>query len=141
MVMQFMAVIAYLITGIVVNKFGKLINMTVRAFAAAVILAVWLVMQWDAKVFWVMGALSWAVASAVWAIAVGYVVEQFPTNIRAVGFSSAYATGCLIATVVPIAMGDVALKIGLTTVMAAVSVFYFIAMIAILLMKETKAQL
>ena len=115
--------------------------MTVRAFAAAVILAVWLVMQWDAKVFWVMGALSWAVASAVWAIAVGYVVEQFPTNIRAVGFSSAYATGCLIATVVPIAMGDVALKIGLTTVMAAVSVFYFIAMIAILLMKETKAQL
>jgi hypothetical protein len=136
-----MAVIAYLIAGIVANKFGKLINMTVRAFVAAVTLALWLGMQWDEKVFWVMGALGWAVASAVWAIAVGFVVKQFPTNIRAVGFSSAYATGRLIATLVPIAMAAVALKIGLTTVMASVSVFYFIAMIAILLMKETKAQL
>jgi hypothetical protein len=38
-------------------------------------------------------------------------------------------------------MGAVAVKIGLTQVMAAVSIFYFIAMIAILLMKESKAQL
>jgi MFS family permease len=141
MVMQFMAVIAYLIAGIVADKFGKRTTMAICAFLSAVTLAVWLGMEWNDKVFWVMGAIAWAAASAVWALAMGFVVEQFPTNIRAVGFSSAYATGRLIATVVPIVMGAVALKIGLTTVMASVSIFYFIAMIAILLMKETKAQL
>jgi MFS family permease len=141
MVMQFMAVIAYLIAGVVGDKFGKRVTMAVCAFLSAFLLAVWLGMEWGTKVFWILGAFAWAVASAIWALAVGFVVEQFPTNIRAEGFSDAYATGRLIATIVPIAMGAVALKIGLTAVMASVSVFYFIAMIAILLMKETKAQL
>ena len=141
MFMQFAAVIAYLIAGIIADKFGKRITMAVCAFLSAVTLYVWLGMQWDATVFWVMGTLNWACASAVWAIAMGFVVEQFPTNIRAVGFASAYSTGRLLSTLVPILMGAAAQKIGLTQVMASVSVFYLIAMIAILLLKETKAQL
>jgi hypothetical protein len=38
-------------------------------------------------------------------------------------------------------MGAVAAKLGLTIVMAGVCLFYIVAMFAILLMKETKAQL
>ena len=71
----------------------------------------------------------------------GLSVEQFHTNIRAVGFASAFSTGRLVATLVPIGMAAVAVKVPLTLVMAGVCVFYLIAMFAILLMKETKAQL
>ncbi|MGC9977395.1 MAG: MFS transporter, partial [Syntrophales bacterium] len=141
MFMQFAAIIAYLIAGIIADKFGKRITMAICAFLSAVTLYVWLGMQWGATVFWVMGTLSWACASAVWAIAMGFVVEQFPTNIRAVGFASSYSTGRLLSTLVPIVMGAAAQKIGLTQVMSSVSVFYLIAMIAILLLKETKANL
>jgi MFS family permease len=142
MVMQFMAVIAYFAAGIVADKFGKRRTMAVCAFLSALTLALWLGMEWeDDRIFWVLGAIAWAVASGVWALAIGLTVEQFPTNVRAVGFASAYSTGRLLTTLVPLVMGAVAVKIGLTQVMAAVSIFYFIAMIAILLMKESKAQL
>jgi MFS family permease len=140
-VLQFTAVIAYFVGGIIADKFGKRSTMAVCAFLSAVTLFLWLGFEWSDNVFYAMGVLAWSIPSVVWAVAMGLTVEQFPTNIRAVGFASAYSTGRLLVTLVPIAMGAVAMKIGLTTVMAAVSVFYFIAMIAILLMKETKAQL
>jgi MFS family permease len=140
-VLQFTAVIAYFVGGIIADKIGKRLTMAVCAFLSAVTLFLWLGFEWSDNVFYAMGVLAWSIPSVVWAVAMGLTVEQFPTNIRAVGFASAYSTGRLLVTLVPIAMGAVAMKIGLTTVMAAVSVFYLIAMIAILLMKETKAQL
>jgi MFS family permease len=142
MVMQFAAVAAYLVAGVIADKFGKKVTMAVCAFLAAVTLYAWLGVEWeDERIFWAAGALNWAIASGVWAIAMGFVVEQFPLQIRAVGFASAYSTGRLLVTIAPLIMGAAAKTVGLTQVMAAVSIFYLIAMVAILMMKETKAQL
>ncbi len=139
--LQLACVVAYVVGGIIADKFGKKITMAVSAFLSAVTLFFWLGFKWDDNIFYALGTLNWGIASVVWAVAMGLTVEQFPTNIRAVGFASAFSTGRLVATLVPIAMAAVAMKIGLTMVMAAVSVFYLIAMFAILLMKETKAHL
>src|SRR5208283_398606 len=127
--------------GILADKFGKRRVMAIAAFLSAITGFLWLGFSWSDNVFYVLGFIAWSIPSVVWAVAMGLSVEQFHTNIRAVGFASAYSTGRLVATVVPLIMAAIAMKVALTLVMAGVCVFYIIAMFAILLMKETKAQL
>jgi MFS family permease len=140
-VLQLTAVIAYFLGGILADKFGKRRVMAIAAFLSALTGFLWLGFSWSDNVFYVLGFIAWSIPSVVWAVAMGLSVEQFHTNIRAVGFASAYSTGRLVATVVPLIMAAIAMKVALTLVMAGVTVFYIIAMFAILLMKETKAQL
>jgi hypothetical protein len=77
----------------------------------------------------------------IWAILSAYLVEQFPTNIRAVGIAAGFSTGRLIATVIPLIMGAAAQQIGLTVVMSAVSVFYLLCMFGVLMLRDTKAHM
>jgi MFS family permease len=140
-ILQLSAIIVYAIAGIIADKFGKRKVMAIAAFISAITGFLWLGFEWDDNVFYALGVIAWSVPSIVWAVAIGISVEQFPTNLRGVGFASSFSTGRLVATVVPLAMGAVAAKLGLTIVMAGVCLFYIVAMFAILLMKETKAQL
>ncbi len=142
MVLQFAAAAAYLMGGICAHKFGKRVSMAAFAFLSAVTFYVWLGFEWeDDRIFFLCGGANWFVASAIWAILAAYLVEQFPTHIRAVGVAAGFSTGRLISTIVPLAMGAAASQLGLTTVMTAISVFYLIAMIAILMLKESKGHI
>lgn len=138
--LQFSAIIAYVIAGVVADKFGKRVVIIIASFLSAVTLYLWLGMSWDLTMFMTWGAINWACASVIWAVLGAFLVEQFPTGIRAVGVASAYSTGRLITTVVPIMMGAAAMKVGMTTVMAAISIFYIVGMIATLGLKETKVK-
>ena len=141
MMLQISAALAYLVGGFCGDKFGKRPSMAVFSFLSAVTLYVWLGMEWEDTMFFVWGASAWIVASAIWAILSAYLVEQFPTNIRAVGVAAGFSTGRLIATIVPLAMGAAAQKIGLTTVMTAMAVFYLICMFGVLMLKDSKAHI
>ncbi len=141
MVLQMLAAVAYLVGGICATRFGKRPSMAVFAFLSAVTFFGWLAFEWSDTVFFIWGGSNWLVASAIWAILAAYLVEQFPTNIRAVGVAAGFSTGRLISTVVPLAMGAAAQQIGLTTVMTAISIFYLIAMFAVLMLKETRGHI
>jgi AAHS family cis,cis-muconate transporter-like MFS transporter len=141
MFLQCASLAASLVGGIIADKFGKKKMMAISAFLSAATLYIWLGMDWDDNVFYAIGTFHWFIAGVVWAVAIGFTVEQFPTNIRAVGFASAFSTGRLLVTIAPLLMGAAAKQVGLTQVMTAVSIFYLIAMVAILLLKETKAHL
>ena len=139
--LQVSAAVCYLLSGVISDKIGKRTTIAVCSFLAAVTLYFWLGMIWDQTVFMIWGLINWGVASAIWAILLGFTVEQFPTNIRALGTASTYATGRLVSTLVPLAMGAAAQKVGLTTVMAAISIFYLVAMFAALMLKDTRAHI
>jgi predicted MFS family arabinose efflux permease len=141
MVLQFLAAIAYVVGGICATKFSKRSSMAVFAFLSAVTFFGWLAFDWDDNIFFLWGGCNWMVASAIWAILAAYLVEQFPTNIRAIGVAAGFSSGRLIATVVPLAMGAAAAQIGLTAVMTAISIFYLVAMVAVLMLKESKGHM
>jgi MFS family permease len=142
MFLQGMAVLSYGIGGFCGQKFGKRPSMAVFSFLAAVTLYLWLGLEWEAdNMFYLMGAIAWLTASCIWAILSAYLVEQFPTNIRAVGVAAGFSTGRLIATVVPLAMGAAAQQIGLTTVMTAMAIFYLICMFGVLMLRDSSAHI
>ncbi|PKN18138.1 MAG: hypothetical protein CVU71_11525 [Deltaproteobacteria bacterium HGW-Deltaproteobacteria-6] len=137
MTLQFVAAGLYFVGGWAGDKFGKRRVMAICAFISAITMYLWLGIQWESDmVFNILAAIAWGFPSIIWAILLAYLVEQFPIHIRAVGVASAFSTGRLIATVIPIAMGAVAQQIGLTVVMAAVSVFYLIAMFGVLMLRD-----
>jgi MFS family permease len=126
----------------IAQKIGKRTAMAIFAFLSAVTFFVWLGFDWESDaVFFLCGGLNWMVASAIWAILAAYLVEQFPTHIRAVGVAAGFSTGRLISTVVPLAMGAAASQLGLTHVMTAIAVFYLLAMVAVLMLKESKGHM
>jgi MFS family permease len=141
MMLQIAAALAYLVGGFCGDKFGKRPSMAVFSFLSAVTLYVWLGMEWEDTMFFVWGASAWIVASAIWAILSAYLVEQFPTNIRAVGVAAGFSTGRLIATIVPLAMGAAAQHVGLTSVMTAMAVFYLICMFGVLMLRDSKVHI
>ena len=141
MFLQIIAAIAYIIGGMIAHKIGTRITMAIFSFVAAVTFFAWLAFDWSDKVFFAWGSLNWMSASAIWAILAAYLVQQFPTNIRAVGVAAGFSTGRLISTLVPIVMGTAALKIGMTTVMAVISIFYLICMVGVLMLKEDRGHL
>jgi fucose permease len=137
LILQFSAIAGYFVAGWAGDKFGKRRVMAICAFISAITMYLWLGIQWESDmVFNILAAIAWGFPSIIWAILLAYLVEQFPIHIRAVGVASAFSTGRLIATVIPIAMGAVAQQIGLTVVMAAVSVFYLIAMFGVLMLRD-----
>lgn len=142
MVLQIVAALSYLVSGMIAHKIGKRLAMATFAFLSAVTFFVWLGFDWESDaVFFLCGGLNWMVASAIWAILAAYLVEQFPTHIRAVGVAAGFSTGRLISTVVPLAMGAAASQLGLTHVMTAIAVFYLLAMVAVLMLKESKGHM
>jgi MFS family permease len=135
--LQFTACAGYLMGGLVAHKIGKRATMAIFAFLASVTFYVWLAFEWPDNLFYVWGSLNWTVASAIWAILAAYLVEQFPTNIRAVGVAGGFSTGRLVATIVPLALGAGAAQIGLTAVMTFVSLFYLLCMIGVLMLRDS----
>jgi MFS family permease len=136
--LQFMAILGYLIASLIGDKIGKRTIMAVGGFLAAVTLFGWMGFEWESDmVFYVWGTIAWICPSVIWAVLAAYLVEQFPTNIRAVGVSAGYATGRLIATLVPVVMGAAAQKVGLTAVMAFISIFYLICMFGVLMLRDS----
>jgi len=142
MALQFMAAAMYFVGGWAGDKFGKRPVMAICAFLSAILMYVWLGIEWESDmVFNVLAAIAWGISSVIWAILSAYLVEQFPTNIRAVGIAAGFSTGRLIATVIPLIMGAAAQQIGLTVVMSAVSVFYLLCMFGVLMLRDTKAHM
>lgn len=132
----------YFVGGWTGDKFGKRVVMAVCAFLSSITLYIWLGIEWESDMtFNLLAALAWLFPSCIWAILSAYLVEQFPTNIRAVGTAFGFSTGRLIATIIPLAMGAAATQIGLTTVMTGVAVFYLIAMFGVLMLKDSKAHM
>ncbi len=135
-------VIFYFIGGWCGDKFGKRPTMAACGILAAITLVLWLGIEWEEDwKFNMFAALAWAPPSCIWAILAAYVVEQFPTNIRAVGMAAGFSTGRLVATLIPLVMGAAAQQIGLTVVMTAVAVFYVIAAIGVLMLRDSKAHI
>ncbi len=142
MVLQFAAVAGYFVAGWAGDKFGRRSVMAISGFFAAITLFLWMGIEWeDERVFYALGVIAWCIPSIIWAILAAYLVEQFPTHIRAVGVSSGYSTGRLVATLVPLVMGAAAQKVGLTVVMAFISVFYLICMFGVLMLRDTKGHM
>lgn len=142
MVLQFAAVAGYFVAGWAGDKFGKRPVMAISGFFAAVTLFLWMGIEWeDERVFYVLGVIAWCIPSIIWAILAAYLVEQFPTNIRAIGVSAGYSTGRLVATLVPVIMGAAAQQVGLTVVMAFISIFYLICMFGVLMLRDSKAHI
>jgi len=140
--LQFSAVLGYLVAGWAGDKFGKRTVMAICGFLSACTLFLWMGIEWeDERVFYTLGAIAWCCPAVIWAILAAYLVEQFPTHIRAVGVSGGYSTGRLVATLVPLIMGAAAQKVGLTAVMAAVSVFYLICMFGVLMLRDSRAHI
>ncbi len=142
LVLQFSAVLGYAIAGWAGDKFGKRATMAVCGGLSAAGLFLWMGIEWDdERVFYALGVIAWCIPSVIWAILAAYLVEQFPTHIRAVGISAGYSTGRLVATLVPLVMGAAAQKVGLTIVMAFVSIFYLICMFGVLMLKDSRAHI
>ncbi len=142
MVLQFAAVAGYFVAGWAGDKFGKRPVMAISGFGAAVTLFLWMGIEWsDERVFYALGVIAWCIPSIIWAILAAYLVEQFPTNIRAVGVSASYSTGRLVTTLVPVVMGAAAQKVGLTVVMAFISIFYLVCMFGVLMLRDSKAHI
>jgi len=139
--LQFMAILGYIVAAFFSTKFGNRKTMAAASFLSAVTLYVWLGMEWEDNLFYTFGAINWMVASVIWAVLASYLVEQFPTNIRALGVSAGYSTGRLIATVIPLIMGAAAKGFGMTIVMAAMAVFYLICMFGVLMLRDTKGHM
>jgi sugar phosphate permease len=138
MVLQFAAIAGYFVAGWAGDKFGKRPVMAICGFGAAVTLFLWMGIEWeDERIFYILGVIAWCIPSVIWAILLAYLVEQFPTNIRAVGVSAGYSTGRLIATITPLIMGAAAKTVGLTMVMAFISVFYLICAFAVLMLRDS----
>ncbi|PKN18137.1 MAG: hypothetical protein CVU71_11520 [Deltaproteobacteria bacterium HGW-Deltaproteobacteria-6] len=142
LILQFSAIAGYFVAGWAGDKFGKRPVMAISAFLAAVTLFLWMGVEWeDQRMFYILGVIAWACPSVIWAILLAYLVEQFPTHIRAVGVSTGYSTGRLISTIVPVVMGAAAQAVGLTLVMAFISVFYLICMFGVLMLKDSSAHI
>jgi len=136
--LQFSAVAGYVVAGWAGDKFGKRPTMAISAFLAAITLFLWMGIEWENEnMFYILGVIAWCCPSVIWAILAAYLVEQFPTNIRAVGVSTGYSTGRLISTIVPVVMGAAAQRVGLTLVMAFISVFYLICMFGVLMLRDS----
>jgi len=142
LVLQFAAVVGYFFAGWAGDKFGKRTVMAVSGFLSACTLFLWMGIEWeDERIFYALGIIGWCIPSIIWAILAAYLVEQFPTHIRAVGVSAGYSTGRLIATLAPVIMGAAAQKVGLTVVMAFISIFYLICMFGVLMLRDSKAHI
>lgn len=137
MFLQLTACVGYLMGGFLAHKMGKRATMAVFSFLASVTFYVWLAFEWSDNLFFLWGSLNWTVASAIWAILAAYLVEQFPTNIRAVGVAGGFSTGRLIATVVPLVLGATAVQLGLIAVMTFVSIFYLLCMVGVLMLRDS----
>ncbi len=138
LILQFSAIAAYFFASWIGDKFGKRKLMAISGFLSAVTLFLWMGIEWeDERMFYILGVIAWCCPSVIWAVLAAYLVEQFPTNIRAVGVSSGYSTGRLIATLVPVVMGAAAQKVGLTMVMAFISIFYLICMFGVLMLRDS----
>jgi MFS family permease len=132
---------AYFIAGHLGDKYGKRLVTSASALIAAATLYLWLAFSWDELGFWSLGLIHWAMASAMWAGLAAFVAEQFPTSIRALGLSSAFATGRAVVVFVPMALGAAAMSTGLTTALAFVAVFYLIAACGALMLKDESKEM
>jgi MFS family permease len=139
--LQISCAIGFFVSGFVSRVISKRATMALFSFLAAVTLYIWLGLEWSDTVFMIIGLVHWGLASAIWGVASGFTVEQFPTNIRALGAASTYGTGRLVSTLVPITMGAAAAQIGLVTVMAAVSFFYIVTLFAVLMLRDSTAHI
>ncbi len=136
MALQIVALAAYFFSAWISGKFTKRAIMAVSGLLSALTLYVWLGIEWENDMtFNVLAGLAWIPPGIIWAVLNAYLVEQFPTNIRVAGVASGFATGRLIATLLPIAMGAAAQQYGLTVVMTACAVFYVIVTIAVLMLR------
>jgi len=142
LILQFSAVLGYLVAGWAGDKFGKRTVMAICGFLSACTLFLWMGIEWeDERMFYILGVIAWCIPSVIWAILAAYLVEQFPTHIRAVGVSAGYSTGRLVATLVPVVMGAAAQKVGLAVVMAFISIFYLICAFGVLMLRDSKAHI
>jgi MFS family permease len=129
------------VTGSLGDKYGKRLVTCVSAAISAVTLYGWLAFPWSPTLFWTLGLLHWAMASAMWAGLAAFVAEQFPTDIRALALGSAFSTGRIVVVFVPMALGAVAMSSGMATVMAFVGVFYGVAAFAALKLSNTAVEM
>jgi len=90
--------------------------------------------------FW--GLASWVTAGGLWAPFGTYLAEQFPTHVRAIAVSTSFATGRAVVVFVPMIIGAaVTATTSLTTVIATLAVFYFVAGIFAFMLKENTGAL
>lgn len=134
---QVMSIVGFGIGAYCGDKLGKRTTMAVFSFLAAVTFFFWFYLQMGDVMFLIWGCANAICSSVVWGILSAYLVEQFPTNIRAVGVATGYSTGRLISTIVPVGMGAIAMTVGLTTVISATSIFYLLCMAGVLMLRDS----
>ncbi|MBI5259341.1 MAG: MFS transporter [Burkholderiales bacterium] len=138
MALNIVSLPVYFIASFIVDKIGKRMMIIVSAAISALSLYGWLGFGWDAQVFFILGLVHWATATAMWAGFGAYLAEQFPTNIRAVGVASSFSVGRGVMSFVPMALGAAATATAsLTTAIGYLAVFYFVAAIGAYLLRET----
>lgn len=138
MALNIVSLPVYFVASFIVDKIGKRMMIIVSAAISAFSLYGWLAIDWDPKIFFIMGLVHWATATAMWAGFGAYLAEQFPTNIRAVGVASSFSVGRGVMSFVPMALGAAATATAsLTTAIGYLAIFYFVAAIGAYLLRET----
>ena len=136
--LQVACLFGYFIGGIIADKFGKRLLIVASALLSAVSFYLWLGMTTGPVVFFILAIVHYVIASAFWATLASFLAEQFPTQIRALGVSSSYSTGRLFSILVPIALGAIAMTTGLIPAIIFAAMFYLIAMVGALLLRDGK---
>ena len=131
-------VIGFIFGGQIGDKFGKRNIMIISGILSAIMFYVWLGMTADLTLFLWLGVLYHAVGATFWATLPAFVAEQFPTNIRAFGTSTSYSAGRFASTLIPMALGAAAMKVGLAVAIAFMAVFYLVAAAATFMLRDRK---
>lgn len=131
-------VIGFIFGGQIGDKFGKRNIMIISGILSAIMFYVWLGMTTDLTLFLWLGVLYHAVGATFWATLPAFVAEQFPTNIRAFGTSTSYSAGRFASTLIPMALGVAAMKVGLAVAIAFMAVFYLVASAATFMLRDRK---
>lgn len=136
--LNFVSIPVYILVSLIVDRIGKRLTIVASAAISAVSLYAWLGIAWDPKMFFIMGLVHWATATCMWAGFGAYLAEQFATPIRAVGVSYSFSIGRGVMSFVPLALGAAATATAsLTTVIAYLAVFYFVAAVGAYMLRET----
>lgn len=134
---QGVALISYLIFGVIGDKYGRRANLMIGGIVSAITVVLYMLAPTHGLIF--AAGLLWALAfNGFWGPLPATIAEQYSTNVRGIAVSVSYATGRLAAALAPFLMGGLAIKYSLAFAIGIMAVFYLGISFFAYFMKETK---
>jgi len=129
--------LGYYAYGYLADKLGRRANFIFGSLASAAVMLIWINLSSPTAILWMAGVFGF-ITYGYWGPLAAFVSEQFPTSVRGVGTSFAYASGRMMSALAPFAMGGIAAKYSLGIALGCVAVIYALGALFGFFMKETK---